>query len=144
MTTCVSFLRSGLQYHGIQLHLDGTGIYGEIQVTGELHSPRDAVELQHAAVALYARHGCRLVLIDVTQAQVVSGTLPALEAANQKGAFGRQLHLLRVALLYPQITEHERFFETISINRGLTIKIFDTRDAARAWLLQPGETGDRA
>lgn len=48
-----------------------------------------------------------------------------------------QAYKLREAVLLPvsaMASDHARFWETTCINRGLNVKVFDSRDAALEWL----------
>jgi hypothetical protein len=48
---------------------------------------------------------------------------------------------LREALVLPQLNaaaEDVQFWETICVNRGYTVRVFEERAAAEAWLAGPG------
>ena len=106
-----------------------------VLVTGELHSPEDSFKLQHAAIDIQAKQGCSVFLFDLTQAEIISETISAYQTANIQGELATKLMRLKVAFLYSKLAEQQRFFETVGINRGFQIKVFDNQDEAIAWLL---------
>ena len=106
-----------------------------VTVTGEYQSPQDGIELQRLSLRIHAEHECRLFLYDMTQARIASGVLQTFDLANPKPELAKGLRKLRGAVLYSSITERQRFFETVAVNRGFSIRVFDTRASAIEWLM---------
>jgi hypothetical protein len=55
-----------------------------------------------------------------------------------------ELQRLRRALVFSELTPEARFFEDVSVNRGQPVRVFTDMDAARAWLVSGGNSGDAA
>lgn len=103
-------------------------------VTGELHSPKDSRDLQALAVQAASQYECRLFLFDMTQAKIITGTMHAFDSGNPPDALGGILRKFKTAVLYSRVTGHERFFETVAVNRGHQLHVFDNGDKAIEWL----------
>lgn len=111
-----------------------------LHVTGEYRRPGDGYEAQRFVIKSFPEHGCRRVLLDLTEAIVMAGTLPAYETANPEPDVARELKKFSFAALYRQITVDERFFEDTAVNRGLRVRVFDNLDKAMEWLEQERKT----
>jgi len=105
-----------------------------VRVYRTLESPKDAYTLRFATLDLAEQLNCSKFLFDLTRAQIVTKTLAAFEIANPKGEITATLRNLAGAIYYKKITAHEIFFETIAVNRGFRIKVFDEYDKAIFWL----------
>ncbi len=68
------------------------------------------------------------------QAEIITKTMPAFETAKVKDEFRQELRKHKTAVLYSRLAEHERFFETVAVNSGFTLKVFDRYDEAVEWL----------
>jgi hypothetical protein len=42
---------------------------------------------------------------------------------------------LKLAIVYAEITEQERFFEDVAVNRGYRLRVFDDKKKALEWLM---------
>ena len=49
--------------------------------------------------------------------------------------FGLELRKIKRALVVAQIDDDYRFVETVAVNRGYWVKLFDKIDEAAEWLL---------
>ena len=107
-----------------------------IHVTGTYRRPNDSFEAQRFIVDSYPEYGCRRVLLDLTRANVIAGTLDTLETAESRPEIAQDLRKFSFAALYSKITEDERFYEDAAVNRAFRVRIFDERDKAIAWLEQ--------
>jgi hypothetical protein len=114
---------------------DSSGIC-TVRVTGEFHSPQDSVALQRLSVQVYTEHKCHLFLYDMTQAEIFTGTMQAYDTASPQGELARGLQKLRGAILYSRLTDHERFLETVAVNRNFAIRVFDDHERTIEWLKQ--------
>jgi hypothetical protein len=113
---------------------DETKTISKVHIVDEMLVPRDVFELQHTAIELHASFGCRKYLFDVTNAKINSGTLPAIQAAQPLKEKAKILRSFKAAILYKNLSDHERFVETVALNRGFSIKVFDKFDKAFTWL----------
>jgi hypothetical protein len=105
-----------------------------VHVIGEYRRPHDGYEAQHFVINSFAEHGSKRILLDLTQAEVIAGTISTFETANPPADVALELKKFSFAALYPEITENDRFFETVSTNRGLRVRAFDKREEAIKWL----------
>jgi hypothetical protein len=78
------------------------------------------------------------VLYDARQMQVPASIMPAYDFSTQLSSNidDQRLRRVRVAFLYDagQFDDHWRFWETVSINRGLQFKGFTDEGDAMEWL----------
>jgi hypothetical protein len=107
-----------------------------VHVTGEYRRPEDSDTLKRFAVDFSIEHGCYLFLIDLTQAEVSGGTMPTYDAANPKGELADRLRKLKTAFVREDLTEEDRFFENVAVNRGFELRAFDSVEKAVEWLVQ--------
>lgn len=101
----------------------------------------DASDIEEAAceAARYAQtHQCKKVLIDVSDMQWTLSTkniydLPKsmAKAMREKGI---ELGTFKRALVVSTQSGEADFLETVSVNVGQQVKVFDDVDKARAWL----------
>ena len=105
-----------------------------LRIVGKYGSADDTREAQQIVANLRAERGCKLVLIDMTQADVSVSTLTIFEAGSPQGEMAAGLRKLKTALLYRELTQNLRFFENVAVNRGFPVRVFDQRDKALEWL----------
>ena len=79
---------------------------------------------------------CSLFLFDMTQAEIVTGTMQAFDTGSPQGELAERLRPFKVAVLYSHLTGHERFLENVAVNRGFRVHVFDKIDKAVEWLKQ--------
>lgn len=79
---------------------------------------------------LSAYKGCRLFLIDLTQADVIGGTIQAFGAANPQGEIAQSLRNVKTAFVRRKLTEDDHFYETTAVNQGYLLRAFDSMDKA--------------
>ena len=107
-----------------------------VTVTGTYQRPHDGFEAQRFVIGAYAEYKCRRVLLDLTQATVIAGTMPTLETADPSPDVARELRKFSFAAVYAEITADERLFEDVAVNRGLRVRVFDTMEPAVEWLMR--------
>ena len=105
-----------------------------VHVTGKYRRPHDGFEAQRFVIKSYEEHGCRRVLLDLTKAEVIAGTLPTYQTANPEPDVAQELRKFSFAAVYAEISEDDRFFETAAINRGLRVRAFEKLEKAVEWL----------
>ena len=109
-------------------------------VTAKLSGVRRPTSLLEAAVKTTAyckQNGIHHLLIDI---RGMSGGLDTIETYEVAGqglpSQPNARRLIRSAILdHSENLERIRFFETVAINRGLTVKVFDDEETAVRWLL---------
>jgi hypothetical protein len=112
-----------------------------VRVTGEYRRPADGYEAQRFVIDSFADHGCRRILLDLTQAVIVSGTLSTYQtAADPEPEVAHELRKFQFAAVYREIGKDEQFFETVARNRGLVVRAFDSLEPAIEWLERFPET----
>ena len=99
----------------------------------------DVLALWKDLVQYLEIHPCRQVLVEEQPGTV--GNLDTLEIFETAKflAVSRFVHRTRIALLYQEEVSAETlrqalFGETVAVNRGLTFKVFHSRDAALKWV----------
>lgn len=107
-----------------------------VRVTGLYRRPEDSDELKRFAVGFSSKTGCRLFLVDLTDTEVVGGTMPTFKAASPQGALGQALRDLKAAFVRRELTPQDRFFEDVAVNRGFRLRAFEKLDEAAKWLIQ--------
>ena len=107
-----------------------------VHVTGKFVRPDDSDELKRFAVDSFTNHGCRRFLIDLTEAQVVGGTMPTFDAADPEGEIANLLRRIKTAFVRRELSDDDRFYETVAVNRGFLLRAFDTCEKAVEWLTQ--------
>lgn len=105
-----------------------------VHVVGEYRRPHDGFEAQRLVIETFAEHGCRRVLLDLTQAEVIAGALSTYQTANPKPEVAQELRKFSFAAVYAEISEDDRFFETAAFNQGFRVKAFDDLEQALEWL----------
>ena len=111
-----------------------------VHVTGEHRRPRDSLVLQQLARDIGDTRGCQRFLFDMTQAHIISEDMDTYEVGTVPVDPDRRQQQQKVALLYSgDITEH-KFLETIAVNRGYTLRVFDRMSEATEWL-RPKDSG---
>ena len=71
----------------------------------------------------------------MTQAEAFGGTMHMFQTAvNPEAEILKELRKFKFSILYTQITDDERFYENVSFNRGLRVRVFDDLEKAVGWL----------
>jgi hypothetical protein len=103
-------------------------------VSGKFKRPESSRELQRLMCDIYDKHGYVLFLFDLTNAVVESSTLNAFDAAAPPSSMSETLRKFQIAIVYSKLTETDRFFENVAVNRAYRVRVFDDRDKAIEWL----------
>jgi len=86
----------------------------------------------NSIVRLREDRGLNKVLVDGTAVTSYPSTLPIFEFGSQ---IARSLMGVKMAIaITPETRGESAFFETVTQNRGGIVRVFDTLDAALAWL----------
>ena len=124
--------------------LDFTERDGRIVATlGGVRTPETLIAAAAEIAGHCREHGIKYVLIDVRPMQGGLDTLETFEVAGQAiPSQGDARQLVRSAILdHSENLERIRFFETVALNRGLMIKVFDDEADAVRWLHTAGDLG---
>jgi hypothetical protein len=118
-----------------ELRFDENDEYITATLTG-IRRPDTLIDAAAKTSAHCRDRGVFFVLIDV---RGMSGGLDTMETFEVAGHEIPQQadtrKLVRSAILdHPENIKRIRFFETVAINRGLNVKVFDDEDRAIEWL----------
>ncbi len=110
----------------------------EIIVDGELTFD-DAKSIVEDAATTFEKHKCYKFLTDFSKTKLSVNTFELYSFAEliseTVSAAGIPLHKVKRAVLTgPEIADYD-FLETLSVNRGHNLRIFDSLDKAKSWLI---------
>ena len=72
-------------------------------------------------------------MFDIRDAEIAASLIETFETAADPQSWGWKSDY-KGAVVYSEITKDELFLETVAVNRGIQIKIFDDIDEAISWL----------
>jgi hypothetical protein len=103
---------------------------------GGVRSPETLLAAASTTTSYCKEHGFTRVLIDLRDMAGGLDTLETFEVAGHRLPHQNGVRLLvRSAILdHTENVERIRFFETVALNRGLNVKVFDDRGSAVEWL----------
>lgn len=110
-----------------------------ITVTGTVKRPEDSQILQQFAYYFDKDQCCRKFLFDMTEAMITGGTMEAYNTGAFQADTEKKQIWQKMALVYAEVTEEHKFMETVAVNRGYFLRVFnqcDKEDAIR-WLTTP-------
>jgi hypothetical protein len=83
---------------------------------------------------IHREQGLSRVFVDATQETSLPSTLPLFEFGS---ALSESLRVLKFAVaVAPTLKDDFAFLEDVTRNRGMQVRMFDSSDAALAWLLE--------
>ena len=108
----------------------------ELVHTGIL-SGEDLRKSTEEGILLQKEHGVHAVLIDTSDLESAPAVTEVYDLPRQydEGGFSK---LTRLALVWPKLPAAKKvaeFYDNVCNNRGWTVRPFDTRDEAVAWLM---------
>ena len=107
-----------------------------IHVRGEYRRSVDSSEAQQFFIDSYSEFACRRVLLDLTQAEITGDTMSTFNVGSPPPERAEELRKFCFACVYPEISQNERFFENVAVNRGFRVRVFDEFEKAVDWLEQ--------
>ena len=125
---------------------DSTSQFIHIRLCGELTSMTVAARVAAIlaeATLLVKQHNCYNVLVDLRESvpnpDVSTLDIFALPKKTEEilSASGLEVRYFKRALLVTQKFGNVFFFETISLNRGHSVKLFCDLEEAKQWLANP-------
>jgi hypothetical protein len=92
------------------------------------------------ALSIHQERGLTRGFVDATKVTSYPSTFPIYEFGSEAA---EPLKGFRLAIAAPpELLDDPAFFETVVNNRGGTVRVFDARDAALAWLME-GSNNDQ-
>ncbi|UCH83031.1 MAG: hypothetical protein JSW50_11235 [Candidatus Latescibacterota bacterium] len=78
-------------------------------------------------------HNCSRLLIDFRAAHIAAKTMDIFDRPKAYGDHGIE-RSIRAAIVCKELSNDLRFYETVCLNRGWSVNIFDDYDAGIEWL----------
>ena len=106
-----------------------------IRVKGKLHRPHDSIALQMIVRDYHYEKGYSRFLIDMRQAQIISGTTDTFSIGTIPVDTDQKMKATphKVALVYPRTDADEIFLENVAVKKGYNLKVFTKIDKAIEW-----------
>lgn len=105
-----------------------------VRIIDTFKRPEDAWEMQKLAYKLSEDLGCSSFLFDMRDVNIVTSTLLTYDTVVLNAEKLPVLRRVKVAVLYQEVAEDERFFENVAVNRGFSLRVFDNLDNSLGWL----------
>jgi hypothetical protein len=116
------------------IEYDETSGICTVSVRVKLKRPEDSIILQQFARDFGNERSCQLFLFDMTQAEIIGGTMDIYKEGTVPGAQDYKQTSQKIALVYSgDLTDHG-FMENVAVNRGYRLKVFGQIDKAIEWL----------
>ena len=115
-------------YNERQLRIDNI-VSGNLSKTELERSTADGIALQH-------EHRCYNILVDAFRLESVDSVTDLYELPKQYSEQGVS-RATRIALVLPELEKARkfvRFYENVCMNRGWTVRSFETQGEAEKWL----------
>ena len=112
---------------------DATGIC-TVHVTGRVKRPEDSMILQQFARDFGYATGCRRFLFDMTGTEIIGGTFDIYQTGSVPVDSDRRQITQQIALVYSSNLADHKFMETVAVNRGYNLRVFDQINKAIEWL----------
>ena len=106
-----------------------------IHVAGRHKRPEDSLMLQKLARDIGDERGYQRFLFDMTQAEIIARTMETYATGTVPADTDRKQVRQRIALVYVGDLSDQKFMETVAVNRGYQIRVFDKMDDALEWLV---------
>ncbi len=110
-----------------------SGIY-VVRVSGDYHRGRDSEMNKRLVSREFQAHGYRRFLFDMRGVRIQSDAIATYDAGSVSSGLREHLQHVRTAQVVDRISEDDRFFENVTVNRGFVLRVFTDLDEARAWL----------
>ena len=115
-----------------------------VTVSGEHKRPEDSKILQQVALDYCTKQQCSRFLFDMRKAKVTGTTMDVYETGMEPIVQKFDRSRFKIALAYSgDMTDH-KFMETVLVNRGYNVRVFDDYDNALSWLTDDGENAHQA
>ena len=121
-----------------QLTIEERPTYVYARADGEL-TPTNALRFLEEAYAACVRTGRSLLLLDMQLHGPDLNTTNVYEVISQRVADGSRLRKIAYVPLQRDDRSMAYFAETVAVNRGVNVHLFETVAAAERWLLEDGQ-----
>lgn len=118
-----------------QLTIEERPAYVYARVEGDL-TPANALRFLEDAHAACVKSGRTSVLLDM-QLRGAMPTTSIYEVISQRAADGSKLHKIAYVPYDSGDPSMAHFAETVAMNRGVNVRIFESVAAAEGWLSEP-------
>jgi hypothetical protein len=105
-----------------------------VHVTGLHKRPEDSLTLQQLARDIGDEHGCQRFLFDMTQAEIIAQTIDTYKTGTVPVDSNHKQARQKIALVYAGNLAEHNFMETVAVNRGYQLRVFDKMDKALEWI----------
>ena len=105
-----------------------------VRVKGQHKRPEDSLILQQLARDIEDEQGYQRFLFDMRQAEIRASNFDTFTTGTVPIDPDRRQTRQRIALVYVCLLAVHKFMETVAVNRGYQLKVFDQMDEALAWL----------
>jgi hypothetical protein len=109
---------------------------------GAFSGPRDASAMMTQARPVLEEHSCTRILYDLRDAPIVDSAMETYDTGNRAIELGFSREL-KAAVLYSLDEKKHRFVETVMVNRGYKIRVFQDESVAIDWLTGQGDSQQR-
>ena len=117
----------------IQYDIQAAGDLLNVRASGKDDSLEEVKAYGGAVVAAAVRHGSRRILCDERELVYNLALIDTFESARFIAE--SMPHVVQAAIVCnPRSFRDGQFWETVAVNRGLTVKFFQDLAAAAAWL----------
>ena len=119
-----------------QLTIEERPTYVYARADGDL-TPANALRFLEDAHAACVKYGRASVLLDMQLRGPNMPTTSVYEVISQRAADGSKLHKIAYVPYDSGDPSMAHFAETVAINRGVNVRIFESVAAAEGWLSEP-------
>jgi len=119
-----------------QLTIEERPIYVYTRAEGDL-TPANALKFLEEAYAACRRSGRRDLLLDMQLHGPDLNTTNVYEVISQRAADGGKLRRIAYVPLQRADRSMAYFAETVAVNRGVNVRLFESVAAAEHWLSEP-------
>ena len=114
---------------------ENRGDYLSVSASG-FQSYEDNLALASACMEECKKIGVKLLFVDITGLTGQPGPMADYQLVKLIDEWASNKHVSKAAL-YESASELDagKFFETVAVNRGINIKVFDDKTEALGWLL---------
>ena len=104
-----------------------------VRVIGTVVDRTDVRSFFGPAQPVLEEQGSSRILFDIRDAEIATSTIETFYTAADPESWGWKRDY-KATVVYSEITEDALFLETVGVNRGIQIKVFDDIDEAISWL----------
>lgn len=115
------------------MHIDGDTL--RVKAVGQDDNAEEVKAYGMAIIEAAVSSNCTHALCDETELVYTLGTFDTFDLAEFIAAYAPAVSKAAV-VCNPEFLEDAQFFETVTYNRGLELRIFSRFDEAQAWLDQ--------